>query len=79
MQRFKHREYIKNTIKIPPPKSEKGGENEKKLKKFFKIGWANAHVTGTEDRYEMQDQKNCFVVYRHCDDARNILYFFCVQ
>ena len=46
MQRFKHREYIKNTIKIPPPKPLKGGKNRKKIKKIFKIGWANAHVTG---------------------------------
>lgn len=35
MQRFKHREYIKNTIKIPPPKFEKGGGKRKKVKKIF--------------------------------------------
>ena len=46
LQRLKHHQYSKNAKKIPHPKLKKVGKNEKKSKKFLKIGWANAHVTG---------------------------------
>ena len=35
LQCLKHHQYSKNAIKFPPPKSEKGGEKRKKVKKFF--------------------------------------------
>lgn len=75
---MKHSQYSKNTINFPPPKLQKGGENRKKIKKM-RIGRVNAHEFGDENRYEMQDRKNYFFVYRNCDDARNVLYSFCLQ
>ena len=53
LQRLKHRQYTKNTIKIPPPKPEKGGGKRKKLKKIGKSGGQSLTKPRTEDGYEM--------------------------